>query len=69
MMATIRVRVNPADSDEYVICADVGDDCGQSWLGQRPGGRWTGWEYNERVAGWPEFELTIPLTEPPGGRR
>lgn len=46
---TIRVRVNPADTDEYVICADVDDDCGRSWLGQRSGGRWTGWEYDEHV--------------------
>lgn len=62
-MTTIRVRVNPADADEYAIYADVDDRDGQWWLGQRSGGRWTGWEYNERVADWPEFKLTIPVTE------
>lgn len=34
---TIRVQVNPADADEYVIYADAGDTDGQRWLGQRTG--------------------------------
>lgn len=56
-MATIRVRVNPTDDDQYVIYADA-DDCDtQRWIPQRTGGRWTGWEYDNRVADWPEFEL------------
>ncbi len=59
-MTRIRVRVNPADADEYAIYADADDGDGQWWLGQRSGGRWTGWEHNERVVDWPEFELTIP---------
>lgn len=42
MTATIRVRVNPGDNGEYVIYADA-EDCRQHWLGQRTGGRWTGW--------------------------
>ena len=59
MTVTIRVRLNPADGDEYVIYADTDDDR-QRWIGQRSGGRWTGWEYGARVAHWPEFELAIP---------
>lgn len=59
-MATLRVRVNPADTGEYVIYADAEDTCGQHWLGQRTGGRWTGWDYNPDVADWPEYELPIP---------
>ncbi|MCA1677153.1 MAG: hypothetical protein LC799_34900 [Actinobacteria bacterium] len=57
---TIRVRVNPTDTDEYVIYADAGDWNGQRWLSQRSGGWWTGWECNDHVADWPEFELRIP---------
>ncbi len=64
MTATIRVRVNPADNGEYVIYADA-EDCRQHWLGQRTGGRWTGWEWNADVVDWPEFELTIPSTGKP----
>lgn len=57
---TIRVRVNPADADEYVIYADAGDTDGQRWLGQRTGGCWTGWEYGTNVTAWPEYQLTLP---------
>ncbi|MDQ3887420.1 MAG: hypothetical protein M3308_10545 [Actinomycetota bacterium] len=57
---TIRVRVNPVDPDEYVIYADAEDWNGCRWLGQRTGGRWTGWEHNQRVASWPEYQLPIP---------
>ncbi len=62
---TIRVRVNPADDDEYVIFADAEDRNGQHWLGQRSGGRWTGWEWTADVADWPEYELTIPVVSDP----
>ncbi len=54
----IRVRVNPANADEYVIYADA-EDPEQCWVGQRSGGRYTGWEYNANVADWPEIELRI----------
>ena len=57
---TIRVRVDPSSHGEYVILGDAEDADGQRWLGQRPGGRWDGWDYHHRVAYWPEFELTIP---------
>ncbi len=59
MMATIRVRVNPAGHGEYVIYADA-EDSQQPWLGQRSGARYTGWEWNKDVTDWPEFELRIP---------
>ncbi len=61
-MATIRVRVNPTDTDQYVIYADA-DDRAQPWIAQSVGGTWLGWEYRERVAGWPEFELRIPAAQ------
>jgi len=48
---TIRVRVNPADDDEYVIFGYVGDRNGQHWLCQRTGGRWTGWEADYLIIG------------------
>ncbi len=58
MTMTIRVRVNPADSDEYVIHADP-EDSAQPWV--RAGGAVTGWEYDEVVADWPEFEVAVDL--------
>ena len=61
-METIRVRVNPAGNGEYVIYADA-EDSQQPWLGQRSGARYTGWEGDEDVAGWSEFELRIPFVD------
>lgn len=59
VMATIRVRVNPADNSEYVIYADR-EDPTHPWLAQTAGGRFNGWERRGRVADWPEFELEVP---------
>lgn len=47
--------LNPAESDQYVIYADV-EEPEQCWVGQRAGGRYAGWECNADVADWPEVE-------------
>jgi len=57
---TVRVRVNPADPDEYMIYADPADTDGQHWLLLRPDGQYDRWEYDGYVVDWTEFELTIP---------
>ncbi len=56
---TIRVRVNPSGSGEYVIYADA-EDQPMPWLGQDAGGRYTGWCHKRDVIDWPEYELTVP---------
>lgn len=56
--ATIRVRVDPAGSGDYVIYADP-DDRPMPWLGQTAGGDYTGWLHENDVADWPEVELRI----------
>lgn len=57
--ATIRVRINPADNDEYVIYIDP-EDQEQPWV--RAGGAVIGWEYSEYVADWPEYQLHLPTS-------
>ncbi len=57
---TIRVRVNPSASGEYVIYADPTDTDGQHWLLLGPDGQYDRWEYDEYVADWTEFELRTP---------
>jgi len=42
-----------------VIYADA-EDGPQPWIIQTVGGKYHGWEYNERVADWSEFELDVP---------
>lgn len=59
MMPTIRVRVNPHGTGEYVIYADP-EDRPVPWLGQTGEGKYTGWFHNREVTNWPEFKLRLP---------